>query len=223
MDGGWGGVIAAVLEPEDADGEDGVDGGLGLRGVDGDDGPGVLAANEGTSGVGGAEGALEVHGGAEGLGTVVGEGAKEDAIEDAEVALAGGLACGGGAEVLVGGELEGLRAGLAEALGGETEGAGAGGDGEDTADEVAMLGPEVEGGAVVFGGDGEPGLAEVEKGAAVFEEQSVGVFGEKGLDDGADVSRGLGFRCCGYCGTCCAIRHGVTVTAASGCGDSTSA
>ncbi len=35
---------AAVMEPEDAEGEDTVDGGLRLAGVDSDDGAGVLAA-----------------------------------------------------------------------------------------------------------------------------------------------------------------------------------
>ena len=72
--------LAAVMEPEDAEGEDAVDGGLRLFLVDGDDGPGFLALDEGSSGVGGAEGFLEVHSGAEGFGVPVREFALEDAV-----------------------------------------------------------------------------------------------------------------------------------------------
>jgi len=224
--GGGGGVVAAVLEPKDADGEDAVDGGLGLGGVDGDDGPGVLAAEEGAAGVGGAEGALEVGGGAEGFALVVGKGAEEDAIEQAEVAAAGGVAGGGGAEVLVGGELEVGWVGVAEALGGEAEGAGAGGDGDDAADEVALGGPEVEGGAILLGGEGELGFAEVEEGVAVFEQEGVGVLGEVGFDGGGDVGRrlvGLLGAWDAACAVGCSGRHGATLSTASGCWDSTSA
>lgn len=212
-----------MLEPEDGDGEDAVDGGLGLGGIDGDDGGCVLAAGEGATGEGGAEGALEVEGGAETFGGFVGEGAEEDAVKEAEVALAGGFASGGGAEVDVGGELESLGAELAEALGGEAEGLGARGDGEDAADEVAVLGPEVEGGTVVFGGKGVAGFAEVEEGAAVFEEEGIGVLGEEGFDGGADVRGGLGGGAFGCGATGCVGRHEVTIATASGWGDSTSA
>ena len=180
-------------EPEDADGQDAVDGGLGFGGVDGDDGPGLSAVGEGAAGVAGAEGAFEVHGGTEAFGAAIGEGLEEDAIEHAEEALAGGVAGGGRAEVFIGGELEGLEAGLAEALGGEAEGVGAGGDGEQAADQVAVGGPEVDGGAAAVGGEGVFGFAEVEEGAAVFEDEGVGVFGKEGLDDGGDVAGRLGF------------------------------
>ena len=224
--GGGGGVVAAVLEPKDADGKDAVDGGLGLGGVDGDDGPGVLAAEEGAAGVGGAEGALEVGGGAEGFALVVGEGAEEDAIEEAEVAAAGSVAGGERAEVLVGGELEVGWMSVAEALGGEAEGAGAGGDGDDAADEVPLGGPEVEGGAILLGGEGELGFAEVEEGAAVFEQEGVGVLGEVGFDGGGDVGGRLG-GLLGARDAACAVgcwgRHRATLATASGCWDSTSA
>ena len=190
---GGSGVIAAVLEPEDTDGEDAVDGGLGLGGVDGDDGPGLLATGEGSAGVGGAEGALEVHGGAETFGAFAGEGPNEGTLEQVEVAVPGGVAGAGRAEMLVGGELECLGTGLPEALGGEAEGMGAGGDGEDAADEVAVVGPEMEGGAIVGGVEGVAGFAEVEEGPAVFEQEGVGVFGEEAFDGGGDVGGRLGY------------------------------
>lgn len=222
--GGEGGVVAAVLEPKDADSEDAVDGGLGLGGVDGDDGPGVLATGLDAAGESRAEGALEVGGGAEGFAVIVGKGAEEGAVEEAQEALAGGVAGGGGAEMAVGGELEEGRAGLAEAMGGEAEGAGAGGDGEDAADEVEVGGPEVECDAILLGGEGVLGFAEVEEGAAVFEQEGVGVLGEEGFDGGGDVGRRLGWwelaRCCAGGGF---GWHRVTVATASGCWDSTSA
>src|ERR1700688_1833770 len=77
--------LAAVMQPENAEGKDAIDGGLRLFVVDGDDGPGFLALDEGSASVGGAEGFFEVHGGAEGVGLPVGEAAQEDAVEDAEV------------------------------------------------------------------------------------------------------------------------------------------
>ena len=78
--GGGGGVIAAVLQPENPDGENAVDGGLGFGRVDGDDGPGSLTPGEGAAGVGGTERALEIHRGAKALGAEIGEGAEEDPV-----------------------------------------------------------------------------------------------------------------------------------------------
>ena len=204
--------FAAVVEPEDAEGEDAINGGLGLLVVDGDDGPGLLAVDEGASGVGGAEGFFEVHGGAEGFGLEVGEGAEEDAVEGAEVSVAGGFAGGGGAAVLIGCEFERLRFGLAEAVGGEAEDARAEGGGGDATDEVAVFGPEVEGAAFVLGGEGVFGGAEVEDDFAVFAEDGVGVLGEEGFERGGDGGgRLIDFRG-GYSGR----RHGRMLSA--GCG-----
>ncbi len=166
-----------MVQPEDSEGEDAVDGGLGLFFVDGDDGPGLLALDEGASGVGGAEGSFEVHGGTEGFGLPVGEVAEEDSVEDAEVFCADSLASGWSAPVFVGGELEGLGFGLAEAVGGQTEDSVARGGGGDAADDVAVLGPEVEGAAVVLGGEGVSGEAEVEEDFAVFEKYGGRVLG----------------------------------------------
>ncbi len=187
--------FAAVMQPEDAEGEDAVDGGLRLFVVDGDDGPGLLALDERAAGVGGAEGFFEVHRGAEGVGLPVGEVAKEDAIEHAEIVDARGFAGGWGAAVFVGGELEGLGFGLAEAVGGEAEDSVASGGCGDAADEIAVFGPEVEGAAVVLGGEGVFCGAQVEEDFAVFEEDGVGVLGEEGFERGGDrAGRLLGFR-----------------------------
>jgi len=185
------GVLAAVMQPEDAGGEDIVDGGGRLCFVGGDDGPGLLAFEERAAGVGGAEGLFEIHGGAEGVGFVAGEVALEDALEGPEIAGAGAVAGGGSAAVGGGYELEELGLGLAEALGVEAEGAGAWLRGEDAADEVSLFRPEVEGAAVVVGGEGVFGGAEVEEDAAVFEDGSFGVGFEEGGDGRGDLGRGL--------------------------------
>ena len=68
-----GGLLPAGLEPEDTQSEDAVDGGLRLLLVDGNDGEGLVAFDERPTGVGGAEGLFEVHGGAEGVWLVVRE------------------------------------------------------------------------------------------------------------------------------------------------------
>lgn len=175
-----------MVEPEDAEGKDAVDDGGGFFVVDGDNSPGFLTLDEGASGVSGAEGFFKVHGGAEGFGLPVGELSLEDTIEDAEVFGAGGFAGGGGSAVLIGGEFEGLRFGLAEAEGGEAEDSGAEGGGGDAADEVAVFRPEVEGAAAVLGGEGVFGGTEVEEGFAVFEEEGARVLGQEGFECGGD-------------------------------------
>jgi len=120
--------------------------------------------------------------------------ALEDALEGPEIAGAGAVAGGGSAAVGGGYELEELGLGLAEALGVEAEGAGAWLRGEDAADEVSLFRPEVEGAAVVVGGEGVFGGAEVEEDAAVFEDGSFGVGFEEGGDGRGDLGRGLGIR-----------------------------
>ena len=210
--GGGGGVVAAVLEPENADGEDAVDGVLRLGGVDGDHGPGLLAAAKRTASVAGAEGAFEIHGGTEALAAVVRKGLEEHTIEEAQIAMARGIAAGGAAEVLVGGEFQGVGARLTEALRGEAERFGARGDGKDAADEVAIAGPEMEGGAVVLGGESVLGFTEIEEGTTVLEQDRVRVFGQKSFNRGGDVGGCLGLR---DGAGCCGGRHGLTV--ATGC------
>ena len=206
FDDAFGGGFAAELQPEDAEGEDAVDGGGRLVFVDGDDGPGFLAADEQAAGVGGPEAALEVHGGAEGVGGVVGEGAEEGALEDFEVTRAGLLAGGGGAAVAVAGDFEQGGFGLAEFEDGEAEGLVAEFGGDDAADEVALVAPEMEGAAVLFGGERVFGDAHVEESFAVFVDDGGGVVEEEGFEGGGD---GLGWlRRDGWGG-----RHGDNFTA----------
>ena len=175
-------VGATVIEPEDAEGEGAVDGvGEFLR-ANAENGPGGLAFRQNAAGVGGAEAVLEVHGGAEAFRDPAGEVRGEGLFEGAKVAAAGGIARGGGAEVWIGDEGEGLGFGLSEAAGFKPERLAARLDGGDGTDQVFLVGPEMEEAASVVGGDGAVGEAEVEEEAAVFKDGGVGVVGEEVVD-----------------------------------------
>ncbi len=56
------GVLAAVVEPENAEGENAVDDGGGFGGADADDGIGRGSLEQAAADVGGAEAVLEIHG-----------------------------------------------------------------------------------------------------------------------------------------------------------------
>ena len=78
-------------------------------------------------------------------------------------------------------------------MGFEAEGVAARLDGGDGADEIAILGPEMEQAAAVIGRDGATGEAEIEEEAAVFENHGVGMVGEE-VFDGAGERGGNGSR-----------------------------
>jgi len=128
---------------------------------------------------------------------VVREVALEDALEDPEVASAGGVASGGGAVRSVGSELEEFGLSLSEALCAEAERVVALGDGEDAANHipggVGFFRPEMEGAAVVVRGESVFGGSEIEEDAAVFEEGRIGVGFEESRNGGGDFRRGLGY------------------------------
>jgi hypothetical protein len=181
-DAAAGGVFTALFEPENAEGEGAIDDGGWFFGADADDGPGRLAFGEEAASIGGAEAVLGIHGGTERFGRPARKLRREGLLEGAQITAAGSIARGGGAEVGIGDEGEGLRFGLAEAMGFEAEGIAARLDGGDGADEIAVLGPEMEEAAAVVGGDGAAGEAEIEKEAAVFEDGGVGMIGEEVFD-----------------------------------------
>ena len=113
--------------------------------------------------------------------------ADEGAVEQFQEVVAGGLAGAGGAAVFFCGELEGGGTGMAELLGGESEKLGAGDGGGDAADEVSFVVPKLQGTAVVVGGEGVFGGAEIEEDAAVFGEHGRGVVGEIDGEEGGDL------------------------------------
>ena len=187
-------MLAAVIEPENTEGRNAVNSGGGFVRIDGDDSPGLAAADERATRVGRAEAALEVHGGAEGVGLPLREVAREHALQRARVAGAVGVAGAGCAALAVSDELEELGLGLAEAKGVEAKRAIARGGVDDAADDVAVVVPELQGAAIVVGGEGVPGSAEIEGDPAVFEDGGVRVVGEEGLDERGDLLRGTGPR-----------------------------
>ena len=168
--------LAAVGEPEDAEGENAIDGGGRFGFVDGDDGAGGVGMGAGAkqeaAGVGGAEGFFEIHGGAEGVGVPVREVAREGALDSGEVTGADGFPGGGAAAGFGGrGEVKGLGAGCAEALGAQAQRRRAFGlGGYDRADDVAGVIPELKRAAIVGCAEGVFGGAEIEKDLAFFDD-----------------------------------------------------
>jgi hypothetical protein len=175
-------VLSTIVEPENTEGEGTVDAGGRFFGADSNDGPGGLTFSEDAACVGGAEAVFEIHSGAKGVGGPAWEMGSEGPLEGAEIATAAGIAGGGGAKFRIGDEGEGLRLALAEAMGFEAEGIAAGLGRGDSADEILVVGPEVEQATAVVGGDGATGQAEIEEEEAVFKDGGVGMVGEEVVD-----------------------------------------
>ena len=127
-----------------------------------------------------------------------------------------GFAGRGGAAVAVGDQLQGLRLRLAEAMDAEAQGAVARGCGGDTADEIAIFCPEMQGAAAMLGCELVLRFAHVEDGFAVFEDCGVGMLGEKGFERGGDLLDGL-LRL--RCGSPARVTLAACATSSSGSGD----
>ncbi len=78
-----------MVQPEHAEREDAVDDDLGLRRADANNGPGLVAADERAACIGRTEGTLEVHRGTEAVGLPVSELTRQNALQQAQVGLAG--------------------------------------------------------------------------------------------------------------------------------------
>ena len=145
----------------------------------------------------------------------------ENAGEGAHIPAAGGVA-GGRCAVLPGGDqLQRLRARVSEAMCGEAqEAAGFRRGGQDAADQVMLLIPQVKGAAAMVGGKGVLGGVESEEDTAVLKQRGIGEVSDKLLDDADDffgrlrgsgrVNRGRSLD-----------RHRGTLRALAGRGDST--
>ena len=92
-------VLAAVVEPENAEGENAVDHGGGLGLAHADDRIGSRAFEQAAAHVGGAEAVLEIHGRAQAVDFGADEVARQHALEQALIVAAGGVAGGGSAAV----------------------------------------------------------------------------------------------------------------------------
>ena len=92
-------VLAAVVQPEHAEGEDAVDNGAGFSLADADDGLSGSAAQQMAADIGGTEAVFKVHGRAHAVHLETNEVAGQDALEEAQVGAAGIVAGGRGAVV----------------------------------------------------------------------------------------------------------------------------
>jgi len=140
-----------IVRAKNAEGEGAIDDGGWFFGADADDGPGRLAFGEEAASIGGAK--LCSRSMAERKDSGVSqETASRGPARGAQITAAGKYRARWGCGSRDRDEGEGLRFGLAEAMGFEAEGIAARLDGGDGADEIAVLGPEMEEAAAVVGG-----------------------------------------------------------------------
>src|ERR1700739_510495 len=102
-------LLAAMIEPEDAEGEDAVDGGCGFCCAYANDGFSSGAAEQVSANVGGTEAVLKVHSGTKAVDFGAKESASEDALKQGLIVAAEGVAGGGGAAIAGGDQFEGLQ------------------------------------------------------------------------------------------------------------------
>ena len=110
-------MLAAVVEPEQAQRKHAVDGGGGLGRTDADNRFTGGAAQQVAARIGRAEAVFQVHGGAHGVDFAAGIGASQGTLQQAHVVAARGIARGGRAAVGGGNQLQRLRLSLAHAAG----------------------------------------------------------------------------------------------------------
>ena len=114
-------VLAAVIEPENAEGENAVDDGSGFGGAYANHGIGRSPFEQTAADVCGTEAVLEIHGGAQAVDFRTHEMPREDALEEALIIAARGVACGGSAAVVRRGEFEELGLGRAHLACGQAQ------------------------------------------------------------------------------------------------------
>ncbi len=185
------GVLAAIVEPENAEGENAVDDGSGFGGAYANHGMGRGSLEQTAAHVGGTEAVLEIHGGAQAVDLAAHEMPREDALEQALIIAARGVAGGGGAAVAGRSNLEELRPGRAHLARGQAQALRAWFHLDDGAHQVALVAPKLEQAAAMGLGDGAARGAHVEEHAAVFKHRCGGVVGEIGFDDPGQL-RGCG-------------------------------
>lgn len=167
-----------MVEPENAQGKDAVDGGGGLRLSYADDGLCRDAAQQASTGVGGAEAMFEVHGGAHAVDLGVQELAAQDAFEETQVIAPGAVARGGRRAVAGGQDLQGLRLGGSHLASGEAKAAGTAFESDDGAEQILLVAPDLEETAAVRCFDLVLGGAQVEEHATLVKNGGGGVLGE---------------------------------------------
>ena len=204
-------VLAAVVEPENAEGENAIDDGGGFRCAHANYGMGRGSLEQASADVGGTEAVLEIHGGAQAVDLRAQEMPCEHAIEEALIVAARGVAGSGSAAVAGGNKIEELRPGRAHLARGQTQRLRAWLHSDDSAHEVALLAPKLEQAAAMGLGDGVARGAHVEEHAAIFKHSRAGVRGQIRFDDPGQLRGGGdgGFFCSGFLSRRGAGAHGV--------------
>ena len=88
-------VLAAIVEPENAQGKDAVDDGSRLRSADADNRIGRSSLEQAAAHIGGAEAVLQIHGGAQAVDLGAEEVTREHALKKVLVVAAGRVARSG--------------------------------------------------------------------------------------------------------------------------------
>ena len=140
--------------------------------------------------IGGAEAVLEIHCGTEAVDFGADEGAGEDALQQALIVAARGVASCGGAAIARGDEFEGLRFGRAHAPGHDAQALRARLNLDDRSHEVALFAPKLKQAAAVGLGYGVVREAHVEQNATVFEKGGGGMGCEIVFEDFGEFGSG---------------------------------
>ena len=187
------GVLAAVVEPENAQGENAVDDGGGFCGAHADHGIGRGALQQSAADIGRAEAVLEIHGRAQAVDLRAEVMPRKHALEQALVVAAGGVAGSGSAALAGGDEFKKLRPGRAHLPRGQAQGLRAWFHVDHGANQVALVAPELEQAAPVRLFDGAARGAHVEQSAAIFKESRGRMGGKIRLDCLNELRRRNGF------------------------------
>ena len=187
-------LLAAMIEPENAERENAIDdrGGLCFRNSDHRVNSGAemkLAAN-----IGGTEAVLQIHGRTQAVDPGANEVPAKDSLEQAEVVFTGSVASGWGTAVVGSDELKGLRLGDAHAAREDAEALCPVLQIDYGTDEVAFLAPHLQQATPVLFAHGEARETHVEEHAPIFEQRSGGMVGKILLKRQDKLAGRQGFR-----------------------------
>lgn len=185
------GVFAAVYKPENTKRENSVDCGQGLFRIDGDYAPSHCSPRQHAACVGGPKAVFKIGSCLKAFGGPIGKTARRDMVENAEIFRARGLTRGGRAAVPIRNQLQHLGTALAETSRFKVRRVFAGPQSANGADEVALLRPQMQRAAALFGGQGIARRSPVEDHAAIFQDGGLRILGEKSSRSRASSAAGI--------------------------------
>jgi hypothetical protein len=138
---------------------------------------------------------LQIHCGTEAIYFGADEDAREDALKQALIVAARGVASGRGAAIARGNEFKGLRLGRAHAASHDTQALCARLNLNDGSHEVALFAPKLEQAAAVGLGYGVAREAHVKENATIFEEGGGGMGCKVVFEDFCEFGSGWSVYC----------------------------